>query len=686
MRYGEAGYYLEVDLATGNIERVESDPKTVENFFGGLGSCLKIFWDRTTPETKAFDPENLLIFSNGLLSGTPAFSTNRTFVVTLSPMSNLLCYPTAGGHFAPELKYAGYDKVIFSNKSPKWVYLWINNDKVELRDAAHLVGKGARDVQDLIKQELNEPKAQVAAIGPGAENRVLFASIEMDRGSASRQGAGAVMGDKKIKAIAVRGTKDVNLFDGPAFIKHLEEVRAYAKHRIYNPLSHRVVEPIHDALGAPQIMREKEEKWHMQSFSWGNARYRIKDFWTVEIGKAWEESQEKSIRRMISCFNCPSQCGALIMRKDEPPYMAKCFSKLSYLFGSGISDLEWSWKFIQRTFNYGLDSYSTPQVMAFAVELREAGILTKEDFAGTDTYPPCPPPEDKSGVFYWLLERIVRAEGIGKILGLGTKKAGEAIGKGAEAYAHNVIKGVEQMNIKLGMLDPLYFLMFATNEKLSITSVEGNWPQAAVPKYEDRVEWVEDWPQIPHERFKQYFLDWEPRGEKNSVPYYPTPPMAAEIVDWMEENHSNDDSLGFCSGVSGFCFKPPFHCHNYYKFVNAATGLDLDEFRHRRIVHRIRNLHRAFNLRRGMTRADDKPPEDHWKYRFPDLEEELLTTYYHFKGWNDEGVPARVRLGELDLGYVADELEERGILKKVPAPTAEELEAYKEERLHKWGY
>lgn len=138
--------------------------------------------------------------------------------------------------------------------------------------------------------------------------------------------------------------------------------------------------------------------------------------------------------------------------------------------------------------------------------------------------------------------------------------------------------------------------------------------------------------------------------------------------------------------MGGFCLKPAYHVKNYYKFVSAATGLDLDEYKLRRIIHRSRNLHRAFNIRRGMTRADEKPPADHWKHRFPELEEELLTTYYHFKGWNDDGVPTRVRLEELDLGYVADELEQRGILKSVPPPTAEEMAEWERRRKEKWGY
>jgi aldehyde:ferredoxin oxidoreductase len=127
--------------------------------------------------------------------------------------------------------------------------------------------------------------------------------------------------------------------------------------------------------------------------------------------------------------------------------------------------------------------------------------------------------------------------------------------------------------------------------------------------------------------------------------------------------HNIDDALGICAGMGSFCLKPPYHIHNYHKLVSAATGMDVGQEDLKMIVKRSRNLHRAFNNIRGMCRADEKPPEDHWKHRFPELEENLLTTYYRFKGWTDEGVPTRKLLEELDLDYVADDLEQRGILK-----------------------
>jgi aldehyde:ferredoxin oxidoreductase len=652
MRYAEAGYYLEIDLATGNIERLETDPNLLGLHLGGLGTSVKIHWDRVPPETKAFDSKNLLIFSNGLLCGTPALSCNRTVVTTISPQTELMAYPMMGGFWAAELKYAGYDKVILRNKSPKLVYIWINDDKVEIRDATHLKGKGALETQDLIRRELNEPSAQVAAIGIAGENRVFTASIEQGRSSASRLGGGAVMGDKGVKAIAVRGTKDVNLARGAEFIEHVNEVTKYIKFRNANPIPN--VMTILSGIGSPQEMKHTDEKWHTENFMWGNARVRRRDFWTKEHEEEWTKTQLSAIKRLISCFNCPQHCGALISYKDVPRYMAKCFGKLTYSMAAQVDRLDFNFRILQRATEYGLDSFSTPQILAFAFELKEAGILTDADFPG------CPP--DNEGRFFWLLDKVARREGIGDVLADGTYWAAKKIGNGAEAYAHNTIKKHEQLPLKLSTLDPIYFLMYATNEKISITQIEGNWPQAPFPTMEERIEFVKDWPQLPDEHFKQYLLDWEPRGERSN-PYYPTPMMCSEIVDWMEMLHNIDDALGFCAGMSSFCLKPPYHIHNFPKLISAATGMDIDEAGLKKIANRSRNLHRALNVRIGMRRADEKPPENHWKKRFPELEKTLLDTYYKYKGWNMDGIPTKERLQELGLGYVAEDLEKRGVLK-----------------------
>jgi benzoyl-CoA reductase subunit BamB len=577
-----------------------------------------------------------------------------------------MAYSMMGGFWAPELKYAGYDKVIIRGKSPGLVYLWINNDKVEIRDASHLQGKGVVETAELIRQELKEPKAQVAAIGLAGENRVYFASIEQGRSSASRGGIGAVMGDKGLKAIAVRGTKDVNVAQPAEFIEFCKEVLEYIRVRRDNPIPG--VMPILAGLGSPQEMVIHDEKWHTENFAWGNSRHRRKGFWSEEVEKQWTETMESMRTRLISCHNCPMKCGATISVPGLSTYMMKCFSKLTYTMAA-MSDLDFGLRIAQKATEYGVDGFSAPQVMAFALELYEAGILTDHDLPGM--------PSDNEGRFFWLLERIVRREGIGDVLANGTYWAARQIGKGAEEYAHNNIKKHEQLPLKLGMLNPIYFLMYSTGEKINITQIEGNFPQAPFRTREEREEFVKDWIHVPDEKFKQYFLDWELRGEK-SIPHYPGVEATCEIVDWQEMMHYIDDATGMCAGLSSFPLKPPYHIHNLPTLISLATGIDMDEAGLKQVARRIRNLVRAVNIRRGMRRKDEKPPEDHWRRRFPELENELLDTYYRFKGWNEQGIPTQESLRELALDYVSEDFLQRGILADSEESPPRETSAGKE--------
>jgi len=651
MRYAETGVNLEIDLSRGGIEREGTDPNLTELHLGGLGTNAKILWDRVSPDVDPFSPDNLLIFSAGLLAGTPAPGANRTIISTFSPQTKLMAYSIMGGFWAPELKFAGYDKVIIRGKSPKLVYLWINNDKIEIRDAAHLKGKGCLETERLIKEELDEPKAQVATIGLAGENRVFFASIEQGRSSASRGGIGAVMGDKNLKAIAVRGTKDVQVAKPEELFELCSDVLKYIKFRKENPI--KGVPPILAGLGSPQEMSLHDEQWHTASFAWGNARERRRDFWNEKVAKQWKGIQDEAVERLISCYNCPMECGGIIKHPKLERYMMKCYSKLTYTMAA-MSDLDFGFRIAGLAQEYGVDGYTTPQVMAFAVELYENGILTDKDMPGF--------PADNEERFFYLLEKVVRREGIGDILAEGVYWAARKIGKGAEEYDHNTIKKHEQIPIKLGTMNPIYYLMWSTGEKINITQIEGQIPQAPFPTKEEREEFVKDWIQIPKEEFKNFVLQWGEPG--TAFPNFPTPEAACELVEWQETMHYVDDATGICAGLSSFPIKPPYHIHNLPKVISAATGLDIDEAKLWQIAKRNRNLIRAINIRRGMRRADEKPPEDHWKRRFPDIEAKLLDAYYKYKGWNNNGIPTKEMLDELGLDYVSQDFEHRGVYKE----------------------
>jgi len=634
MRYGETGFNLEIDLSRGIIERVETDPGLMELHLGGQGTADKILWDRVPPEVEPFSPDNLLIFSTGLLHSTPVPGANRTVVNTFSPQTNLHAHSLFGGFFGPELKHAGYDKLVIRGKSHSLVYLWINNDEVEIRDASHLQGTGCQGTAALIRQELKQDKAQVAAIGLAGENRVYLSTIEHSNSSASR-GVGVIMGDKRLKAIAVRGTKDIDIARPAELFELCLGLRKeiYENPRCGDPMAH-----------------EDDETFHVDNFAWGNARERKKGYWNEEKEEKWGALTRKLKDRDTSCYNCSKDCHAVISSSGRQRYALKCFNKLTYLMAAH-KELDFNYDILGVTQEYGLDGFSTPQVLAFAIELYEAGILTDQDMPG---FPP-----DVEERFLWLVERIVRREGIGDVLANGVYWAARQIGKGAEEYDHNTMKKFEQVPLKLGKVNPPYFLMYATGEKMSITQIEGSYPQDPLPTLEEREKFVRDWVAVPNDKFKKIFLEWEKRNDLSFE-------ASCSICDWNEMMHYIDDAIGLCGFLSSFRGqfggRIPYHTHNIPKIISLATGMDLDEDGLWRIGRRNRNLVRALNVRRGLRRKDEKPPEDHWKVRDHKMETKLLDAYYEFKGWNSEGIPSKETLDELGLDYVSEDFEQRGIL------------------------
>jgi len=646
MRYAETGFNLEIDLSRGSVERVATDPKLTRLYLGGQGTAGKILWDRVPPDIEPFSPDNLLIFSAGLLLGTPVPGANRTAVDTFSPQTDRYSHSLFGGFFGAELKYAGYDKIIIRGKASELVYLWIHNDRVEIRDATHLQGKGALETAALIKEELGQTEAQVAAIGLAGENRVYMATIEHANSSASR-GVGVIMGDKRLKAIAVRGTRDIN-------VAHPAEL-----YNICPPMYQEIYD--NPQCGDP-MAHEDDEEFHVDNFAWGHARKRVKGYWSKEREEKWKAITESVRLRWTGCYNCPKDCHQAIKYPGRHPYFQKCYSKLTYAMAA-FEELEFNYNILGLTQEYGLDGFSTPQVLAFAVELYEAGILTNSDLPDF--------PSDGAGRFFYLVERIVRREGIGDVLANGVYHAARQIGNGAEEYDHNTMKKFEQVPLKLGMINYPYFLMYATGEKMNITQIEGSYPQVPIADRKEREKFVKGWDAAP-ERFKKWFMEWEPRT-------HPTVEAAVNICDWNETMHYIDDAIGTCAFLSSFRGqfggRTPYHIYNLPVFISHASGIDLDSDGLWEIARRNRNLIRALNIRRGLRREDEKPPEDHWKKRDPEMETRLLDAYYEFKGWNNDGIPTKETLDALGLDFVSEDLLERGILTTRKARPANETSA-----------
>jgi aldehyde:ferredoxin oxidoreductase len=661
LRYAETGVNLEIDLTRGSIEKEHTDPELTRLHLGGQGTAVRMLWDRVPPETEPFSPDNLLIFSSGLLDGTAVAGANRVSVNSFSPQTNLMSHSLMGSYFGPQMKFAGYDKIVIRGRSPYLVYLWIDNDRIEIRDARHLAGKGARETGDLIRAELGQDKAQVAAIGLAGENRVYTASITHSDASAARGGAGAIMGDKRLKAIAVRGTKDIYVAK-PAELfamclaarkeimsKH-EETEEIARERGRSAVYQEMAK--HRQQLGDWMATDEDDSFHHNNFAWGNARTRLRDYWSEELEERWTRMKFDNLLRQTGCFNCPKICHNVIRMPGGKTFSYKCYAKDTFHMAA-FQELDFSFEMLPIVEEYGVDAYSTPQIIAFALELLEAGILTEKDFPGM--------PADIRGRFHYLLDIIVRREGIGDILANGVYAAARQIGNGAEKFDHNTTKRFEQIPIKLGRLNPTFFLMIATGEKMGITQIEGSFPQNPLPTPEEREAFVKEWVAPPDEKFKQYFLNWEKRDQITNQ-------MACEIAEWNEMMHYIDDSLGVCAFLSSFRGqfggKVAYDIHNDPDFISAAAGIDVDEKGLWEIGQRNRNLARALNVRRGLRRKDERPPEDHWAVRNEESEQKLLSEYYAYRGWNEDGIPKAETLDKLGLGYVRTDFEKRGILPK----------------------
>jgi aldehyde:ferredoxin oxidoreductase len=442
------------------------------------------------------------------------------------------------------------------------------------------------------------------------------------------------MGDKNLKAIAVRGTKDVHVArPAPLF-----------------ELCSRMYREIHENPHAGCVMaHEDDEEFHVDNFAWGNARTRVKGFWTEEREERWKSISETVRVRWTGCHNCPKDCHQAIHYPGRHPFFTKCYSKLTYAMAA-FEELDFDYDMLGLSQEYGLDGFSTPQVLAFAVELYEAGILTSSDLPGF--------PATSRERFFYLVEKIVRRDGVGDALANGVYWAARQIGKGAEEFDHNTVKKFEQVPLKLKMINFPYFLMYATGEKMNITQIEGSYPQLPIADKEERARFVASWEAAP-ERFKKWFMEWEPRQ-------HPSTEASVHICDWNETMHYVDDAIGTCAFLSSFRGqfggRPPYHIHNLPAFISHASGIELDSEGLWQIAARNRNLVRAINVGRGLRRSEEAPPADHWQVRDPEREARTLDAYYEFKGWNREGIPTAASLNRLGLGYVAEEFRRRGIV------------------------
>ena len=638
---GEAAA-LEIDLSVGQIDKKQNDPKLYETYLGGKGIGTKLLWDKVPPETAPLSPENLLIFTTCLLTGTPAPTANRACISYKSPQINLFSYSYLGGFWPAELRHAGYDTVVISGKSPSPIYLWVDNDNVEIRDASRLWGKDTRETQKALREELRNDKVQIVCIGPAGENMVHMASLEHGTNhSASRTGIGAVMGSKNLKAIAVHGTKDVHIAMPTEFMEVCEHIlkrsEGIKKWFDIERWCHDYVQPACDTacFGNEDEMPPGSE---FENYA--------------EINKDY---LARSPSRDPACYNCSVSCPKLQVSLPERTHFYPMCMSFAFSFACKIPDLAFTLECYELCVRYGLDLVSTAKALAFAIDLYQRGILTKED---TDRlhleY-------GNKELAFILIDKIARRDGIGNVLADGVYTAAKVIGKGAEEHAH-LVKGLD-LSPDFKRLKPSSAVFIATSDRADLHGCTC----ATLPyTWGDRREVLKDgWWLYPKEFEKYLESDPELMGWEG----------AAELTYYTEHVRGLVDLAGVCWWWAGFWPYTVIKIDAIIALIRYATRMDIDEAGAIKIAERVRTLHQANNVRLGLRRKHDTIPAKLFRDEPTRHQKEMgliklepkefnkqLDKYYELRGWNSEGIPTKETLDKLDLGYVRHDLERMGIL------------------------
>jgi aldehyde:ferredoxin oxidoreductase len=598
--YGWSGTILRINLSTGAVTREPSNKNDLALFLGARGLGVKIFTDEVDPSVDPLSPENKLIFAPGPFTGTMAPSAGRFHVVAKSPLTNGLAGANSGGVFGAVMKYAGYDALIFEGKAEKPVYVWINDDKVEIRDAAHLWGKWVPDTTDAVRNE-TDADASVACIGPAGEKLVLFASIqnEMHR-AAGRGGVGAVMGSKNLKAIALRGSKGVRVAD----VKGLQDAVSAARAKLgANPVAQGL-----NRHGTEILVNILNEIGCLPTRNHHDGHFPTAD-------KVGGESLTKEVLvRKKGCFSCVINCGRVTRVKD-PKYAGEGEGpeyEAGWGYGPdcGVDNLSAVTKANHLCNELGMDSISAPATIAAVIDLAESGVLPPADFDGLDLR------WGNADLMVELTKRIGLRQGIGDKAALGSYRF-------AELYGHPEYS----MSVKKQEI-PAYDSRGIQGIGLQYATC--NRGGCHVKGYTVAVEVLGNGMRV------------DPR-EINGKP--------AIVKAFQDLTAAVDASGGCIFGTFGMV------ADDFAAMLSALTGIHYSPADYVQAGERIWNLERQFNLKAGFTAKDDTLPERLYKSpiqtgpskglvsRVP----EMLPEYYSLRGWSEEGVPSPEKLHELQL-------------------------------------
>lgn len=605
---GLTGVLLRVNLTEGTIVKENTPEELFASYLGGRGTGAAMLLKEVPAHTDPLGPENKLIFLTSPVVGTMVSGANKTNVTFKSPLSDTYSFSLCGGHLAPEIKFAGYDGIIIEGRSENPVYLWIDNDKVTLKDASHLWGKLTHDTQSAVRQELRDVQIRVACIGPAGEKLSRFACIQADyHREFGRGGAGAVMGSKNLKAIAVRGTGSLEVAD-PAALAELTT-------KVYKALADSPKCKMRREYGTTEMTAGTNAKGY-----WGTRNFQTGYF------EGYESLTGETMKRdyytlHASCYGCPVACGKVGKVRTgawagtliEGPE----FESAGLLGANcGVADLGAVVKATEICDLFGLDTMSAGAVVSFAMECFEKGILTTEDTGGLELR------FGNGEALVKLLEMMGRREGIGDLLAEGSKRAAEKLGALDLAMQ---VKGME----------------FPTYEPRGCKGMGLTY--AISPKGAHHMIA----PTMGAEAAGDGSARFEFKGK-------------GALVREVQAQMALVDSLCICATM-----RNGMNMEMELALFKATTGIDYSLEEGYLVGERIANLERLYNVREGFARKDDTLPTRMLQEKMPtgpsagQLVElaPMLDEFYELMGWDTNGIPTEQRLAELGLDKLWLEVE-----------------------------
>ena len=606
---------LKIDLTTGKTEEYRIPEKWEKEFLGGASLAARILYSSLSSELDPLSPEAPLLFMMGPMTGTSGPTTGRFVVCGKGPATGLWAESNIGGFWGPELRAAGYDGLWITGKAQEPVYLWINGSRtlpeddrrVEIRNAAHLSGQNTYTTQDRVKEEVDEKSARVCVIGPAGEKQVLFASIMCDHGRmAGRTGLGAVMGAKNLKAIAVRGTNQIPVFDPAKYAP----LRSEANRILKQDNEARVLREIGTAGAAnyAEYLGALPVKYYTRG-----------SFENVD-NISGAKMTETILTGRSACQGCVIACGRVVKLGDRAKRKGPEYETIIG-FGPNLlnDDLEAVVDFGELCDRYGMDTISTSNTIGLAFHLFEKGVITEKDTGRVLKWGDLDAIEQ-------LVNLIGRREGIGDIMAQGSRWFARHFGAEEEAVQVN--------GLEVAYHDPRGVSGMALSYATS--------PRGAC-----------------HNQSDYFFVDWGHTHEQLGITFFERHAQAEKAANVARHQ---DWRTVFNSLV--MCIFANVEPQMQVKLINAACGLNWTIEDMMKAGERAWNLKRAINNRMGLTRADDKLPKallepfpDGGSAGFvPDFNG-MLSAYYKARGWDlESGKPSREKLPTLGLDDVAQDL------------------------------